>query len=174
MVETSKKTSSFGLKILRKKQMAPVQCSQGLVASNGTCYGPCPAASSVSTSDPSICVSTIPCQVGTIADISGLKCIKTDILDKVGDTCPSGYTEWTANKCYIDCTPYFVESGTFCAKNLFVRQSEAGWCSSVFDMIQGNACVFNTWLFVGILILFLFLLWFVFIYGRPRFRMPEM
>ena len=144
--------------------MAPIQCQQGYTATNGVCYGTCPAGSQAPSSDASICVSTVPCQVGTVADISGLSCTKTDIVPKGNEACATGYTEWTQGMCYVNCNVYFVESGTFCAKKLSARTTSDAWCSSVFDRIQGNSCVFNVPLLIGFVLLCIVALWLLFVF----------
>lgn len=158
------------------KQMAPIQCQQGFSPTNGTCYGTCPAGSLAGSSDPSICVSTVPCQVGTTADLSGLTCNKTDVVAKGSSPCATGYTEWTVGQCYINCNVYFVESGTFCAKKLSARLTSEAWCSSFFDQIQGNSCSLNTPFLIIFVLLCVLTLWLLFVFfdaSRRWNRVPS-
>ena len=97
-------------------------------------------------------------------DLSGLTCTKTDVVAKVGATCAAGYTEWTQGQCYINCNVYFVESGTFCAKQLSARITSEGWCSSFFDHVQGSSCSLNVPFLIVFVLLCLVALWLLFMF----------
>ena len=147
-----------------EQKVSSVQCPQGQSPTNGVCYGTCPAGSQPGSSDPSICVSTVPCQVGTLNDISGLNCIKTDVVPKGDVPCAVGYTEWTQGQCYINCNVYFVESGTFCAKQLSARTASEGWCSSFFDHVQGSMCSLNVPFLIVFVLLCVLGIWLLFLF----------
>lgn len=124
-------------------------CPVGYNVINGICYSSCPSGTSVLESYPDICVSTLPCPVGTTEDVTGLTCDKvppTGVITK-DTTCPTNYTEWTTGVCYLNCPSMFLDNGTDCRKKVIPRLSVEAWCSYPWQQIRGNACTTSSWIF---------------------------
>lgn len=106
------------------------RCPHNYELIGNECYSNCPNGTEVLGTSDETCVSTLPCPTGTTADFTGLACTKvapTGIVAK-DTTCPTGYTEWTTDTCYINCTPYFLENGNECRRKIILRKIVApGW-----------------------------------------------
>jgi hypothetical protein len=112
------------------------------VLTGTVCYSSCPPGTVVNASYDDACISTIACPLGTVQDVTGMTCTKvppTGIIETSG-ACPTGYTEWVTDKCYIDCPPQFLENGTDCRKKIIVRQAVDPWCTSFFQTVVGSTC----------------------------------
>lgn len=137
---------------------------------NGICYANCPNGTEALESQPEVCVSTIVCPPGTVADTSGLACMKDGLLGIVPKetVCPSGYTEWVAGSCYINCSAYFLENGIECRRRITIRRYEAATCGYFFQL-SGNICVFD-YVRIGILLLLLVVLLLLFFPSLRKFE----
>ena len=137
---------------------------------NGICYANCPNGTEALEAQPEICVSTIVCPPGTVADTSGLACIKDGLLGIVpkDTTCPSGYTEWVAGSCYINCSAYFLENGIECRRRITIRKFEEATCGTLFTL-SGNNCTLDLFQ-LGILFLIIVA---IVIYFVPSLRTFE-
>lgn len=137
-----------------------------------TCYSICVSGTTSYTDSPEYCVSTLPCPVGTVEDLSGLACTKVEPTGKealVGSACPDGYTEWTTDMCYINCPTYFYENGLDCRKRATLRRTTNASCSNfLYSVNDSGDCTLDPWyivLLVGAILLFLIILRVLFYWG---------
>lgn len=144
--------------------MSTPECPLGYSLVQSTCLSDCPNGTQVVQTEPQICVSTVPCQVGTTADVSGLACLKVapiGVTSATGGSCTAGYTEWAEDTCYVNCTSYFLENGTDCRRRVVTRLSEDPWCNGVFIELSNGRCIVSWWKIgafaVGVLVLILVL-----------------
>lgn len=130
-----------------------IRCPPLYTLTGTVCYSDCPAGTIVSGSYVDACVSTVPCPLGTVDDVTGMTCTKVPpigIEEKSG-SCPTGYTEWVVDQCYIDCPPQFLENGTDCRKKIVVRRAADPWCSNFLYSVVGSECQVD-WLVVFIVL----------------------
>lgn len=133
-----------------KKQMANVSCLDGTTLIGTRCYYACPAGTVPLLTDPNYCVADITCPSETMLQdsVNQNLCLKVSVAPTNG-TCPSGYTKWSTNICYVDCPSYLTENGNTCGKRVTSRQSVSPQCGNswFYDYVNGS-CVVS---FVGVL-----------------------
>lgn len=137
-------------------------CPVGFTLSGRTCYSVCPSGTTAYDDYPEYCVSTLPCPIGTVEDLSGLACTKVEpvgVEPLVGSACETGYTEWTANTCYINCPQYFNENGLDCRKRAVLRRVANPTCQNWFYVVdQYGQCSMDGWyVLLAVVLAFLFI-----------------
>jgi hypothetical protein len=155
--------------------MSTPTCPPGFTLTGRTCYSTCVSGTTAYADSPEYCVSTLPCPVGTIEDLSGLACTKVEPVGRQelsGTSCPEGYTEWTTDMCYINCPTYFYENGLDCRKRATLRRVASPTCNNWFLYVNDSGlCVLNPWyvlLVVGASLLFLVILRLIATWGNQR------
>lgn len=135
-------------------------CRPSCTFAMGTCYCQCPPNSEPAAEDISRCVPTVmscedyaaaaaarlqitPTESLLTSDVTfTLNCNKTPIA-KSGSTCATGFTEWQAGTCYLNCPSGLTEGGLFCIKRTLTRSAEEPSCNSWFYWHDGTGCSVN-------------------------------
>jgi len=159
--------------------MSTPNCPSGYSFVESKCLSNCAAGTVVVPSNLQICVSSISCPSGTIPDGTGLACVKVapiGVQTATGGSCSTGYTRWSSNTCYINCSAGFYENGTECAKIVYPRLVEDATCSGLFTTLRDNKCIVNGWQILTVLaiISFFAILITLIVVAATKTKMPQM
>ena len=145
------------------------------------CYSDCPDYTEPANEDQSKCVPSETCAsavsnlwvsgfIPLINDaIFSMVCNKVSFTKPSGG-CPTGYTEWRDEQCYVNCPPGMIENGLTCLRKPISRQSTMPICSNIFLWYSGNECSINIYSGMGI---FFILLIFLIYLMKPYFPDPK-
>lgn len=122
--------------------MSRIVCPPGYAydVSVEKCMSQCPAGTEELTTDPNMCVSTVPCPPGTTQDaVEPNVCNKVN-QEVVGGACASGYSQWSVGVCSINCPAAYQESFTSCNKKTVLRKDAPPRCDSIFNTFSNGSC----------------------------------
>ena len=132
-----------------------MSCLNGYTLLNNypMCGSECPLNTVVYQLDERYCVST-ECPPSTTKDGTDQSICWKQAITKVGQTCASGFTEWTPGFCYADCPNGYRENGRNCVLSLLPRLLKPPSCGSFYYFDDASQqCVLSSWLLVFITIL---------------------
>lgn len=142
--------------------MGNIQCTSDKTYNPNVqkCLGQCINYTQEMNSDPYSCVSVISCPGGTTQDPVFENICNKIATPPTNGTCPSGYSLWTPNNCYIDCTSLYQETGLTCLKKTVQKTISLPTCSNFFTIFNDGKCITNYSYFItaGIFLFILFVL----------------
>jgi hypothetical protein len=124
-----------------------LQCPTGYRLYNALCWEKCPPQMSVLATDPTLCVSSVPCPptISTQDLVDASVCNKVVFPVNASGACANAsYTQWVAGECLANCPPGYVDGGQTCMKRTIDRNSVSPSCSSALFSFDGSACRVNT------------------------------
>lgn len=108
------------------------------------CLFPCNKGYVEYPDDPTYCVSTYPCPVGTTKGSDIKLCVKNNLgVPNPTTGCPLNQMEWIHNQCMINCYAPLLEDVTDCHQILIQRLELEPDCNSAFYTWQNSKCVRN-------------------------------
>jgi hypothetical protein len=72
--------------------------------------------------------------------------VKTAFATPTAGICPTGYTKWEANKCYIDCPLNYPDLGPSCLVPSLTRRYTSPTCGNLsYTPSLGSPCILTPW-----------------------------